>query len=313
MRRQLKAVALRGAAISGLFALSRRRTRKAARILAYHGVSATFDPHLNFDGFFVHPDVFERHLRTLAGHYHVMPLDELVTALRTGTELPDCATAITFDDGYLNNFTEALPLLEQYRLPATFFVTTGFLDHTHAPWWWTIRQALRDQPRNAVIDWEAKLKRLPAAQREAEMKKAFGDALPPNDVGLAMMSWDNVRELVQRGYQVGGHTVSHISLGHETRNIVLAEVSESMQRIQSEAGTVSPVFSYPYGEAEHFNAEWSAALVERGITGGLTTQQGLNGPQTDPFRLNRLNVTGNHDRYAFRALASGLSSRCHCP
>lgn len=306
MRRPLKAAALRGAAISGLFALGRHRTRRSARIFAYHGVSSTIDPNLNFDGFFVHPNVFEQHLCTLAGHYHVMPLDDLVTALHTGTPLPDCAAAITFDDGYLNNFTEALPLLEKYRLPATFFVTTGFIDGTHAPWWWIVRHALRNQPRTALIDWEAKLKRLSAEQRALEMQKAFGETLTSTDDALTMMSWDHMRELVQRGYPVGGHTVSHISLGHETRDIVLAEVSESMQRIHAETGTVSPVVSYPYGEAEHFNPEWSASLAERGCIGGLTTLQGLNEPKTDPFRLNRLNVTGNHDRYAFRALASGL-------
>ncbi len=134
-----KPLALQVAAAAGVFTLARWWTRHRIRIFAYHGVTGRISAAENADGFFVHPDVFEAHLRTLAGHYTVMPLTQIITACVEGKTVPDRAAAITFDDGYANNAEVAVPLLQKHHLPATFFITTGFIDRTHRPWWAVLR------------------------------------------------------------------------------------------------------------------------------------------------------------------------------
>jgi len=123
-----KRLFLSAAAAGGVFTFFRWLTRHQARILAYHGVDDREEPRLNFDGFHVRPEVFEQHLRTLAGHYSVVRLSEFAERFQRGEPPPSRAVAITFDDGYLNNMTHAAPLLNKYGLPATFFVTSGFVD-----------------------------------------------------------------------------------------------------------------------------------------------------------------------------------------
>ena len=316
------------AAAGGLFTMARTLTRHRVRIFAYHGVSREIDSALNFDGFFVHPDAFEKHLRTFKGHYHVMPLTEIVRALAEGRPLPPNAAAITFDDGYANNFARAAPLLAKYELPATFFVTTGFIDGTHFPWWFALRakvfsvqcsvfslpdgtqrplKTLQDRLEVAV-QWERRLKELPANERNDFIRKLCPEHTTRDTRHAPFMTWDQIRALAAQGHEIGAHTVSHVSLGHESFETLEREVADSMARIDEELGYCSPVYSYPYGERGHFKEDLAEVLRRNGCVGGVTTLDGLNAPKAEPFFLKRLNVTGNHGRNEFRALACGLST-----
>lgn len=311
MNRLVKHSLLNAAAAGGLFFMARWATRQRFRIFAYHGVSDRIDPALNFDGFFVPSEVFECHLRTMTHHYHVLPLSELVRKVRENEVVPSCAAAITFDDGYLNNYTEAAPLLAKYDLPATFFVTTGFVDGTTTPWWWQIRDAGCEIGEAGYVDWcmdvERRLKNMSSSDRRQELAHIVSrDAHPASRIP-SFMSWSHLRELAARGHEIGAHTVSHISLGHESPETVAMEVATSLERVKAEAGTVSPVFSYPYGETAHFTDDLAARLKANGCEAGVTTLSGMNQVGDDLFRLRRLNVTGNHVRNGFRALASGLT------
>ena len=297
MKPLLKYTALRLAASVGVFTVSRWATRRRLRIFAYHGVSDQAPGDQNFDGFFVSPAVFEAHLRTLRHHYNVRPLSALLQE-----PWPDRAAAITFDDGYADNAEIAAPLLAKYDLPATFFVTTGFIDGTHFPWWARVRQHFQTD-RARILAVEAELRHLSAADREGRMTEFE----PGRADGVwRFMSWDQLRQLQAAGHEIGAHTVSHISLGHESPATVEQEIAASLHRLQEEIGAVSPVYSYPYGEAANYTPALADRLRRFGCTAGLTTAVGLNSPNINAFQLKRLSITGNHDRYAFRALAAGL-------
>jgi peptidoglycan/xylan/chitin deacetylase (PgdA/CDA1 family) len=89
-------------------------------ILTYHSISSPPEP-LPADAD-VSPEKFEAHLRWLAAHRRVVPLGDVLAAPARAR-----LVAVTFDDGFRDNLTAALPLLEQYRTPATIFVTAGFV------------------------------------------------------------------------------------------------------------------------------------------------------------------------------------------
>src|SRR6266404_5015149 len=102
-----------------------------ALILAYHRVAALpFDPQL----LSVTPDHFAEHLEVLHRYYRPTRLRQLAQTPESGVS-SSRAVVITFDDGYADNLYNATPLLERYDVPATVFVTTGYVDATREFWW----------------------------------------------------------------------------------------------------------------------------------------------------------------------------------
>jgi peptidoglycan/xylan/chitin deacetylase (PgdA/CDA1 family) len=104
--------------------------RNAAVVVAFHRVHDTLDP----SGLTVSLETFERYCAFFKQHFHVVPLRDLVDKLHDGVRLRH-HLAITFDDGYLDNYENAAPVLERLSLPATFFVVTQFMGSTAVPWW----------------------------------------------------------------------------------------------------------------------------------------------------------------------------------
>ncbi len=328
----LKQSALSLAGDVGVFTFCRWLTANQVRVLAYHGVDERHEPLLNFDGFHVHPELFERHLRTLRGHYRVVALRDLVECFRGGRKPPRRSVAITFDDGYRNNLAYAAKLLGEFCMPATFFVTTGFIDETHRTWWFELRDAVKrtlsaelpmdrslgkdniplhyiGQRKLAIVGLERELKSLRSEDREARLRAIYSalNIEPSKELPYPMMTWDDINELQSRGHEIGAHTVSHISLAHESDATVGDEVRLSIARIAEKTGRTPVLYSYPYGEAHHSSSAIAKIVQEAGCIGGVTTIEGFNRDDTHPFLLKRVNVTGNHDRNAFRALVSGLT------
>jgi peptidoglycan/xylan/chitin deacetylase (PgdA/CDA1 family) len=329
LRNAAKGVLLRTAGAVGLFPVARRAHRRCLAILAYHGVDEEPDRTENFDGFHVAPARFREHLDMLRKHYRVMPLDQIVSGGEGLRVIPDNAVAITFDDGYLNNAGVAAPILREYGFPATFFVTTGFVDGTHRPWWFRLRRSVFSvqcsvfsDPEGGkrplasaadrvavVVAWERVLKDMTSGQREGALASLgvadARDGLP------SMMTWDDVRRLMGEGHSIGAHTVSHISSGHEPEAVMEREIAGSVDRIGTMTEERPRLFSYPYGEPQHFTAESAAMIRRAGCIGAVTTIEGLNKRGDDPIRLKRINVTGNHTAGALEWLLAGLPrSRC---
>ena len=126
----------------GLFAahLDALLLRNAALVVAFHRVQKT-DP---TDSLSIDPETFERHCRFYQRYFRVVPLREIVSRLERRLPL-DRHLAITFDDGYRDNFENARPVLETLSLPATFFVVSDWIGSNVVPWW--------DRARGACHPW----------------------------------------------------------------------------------------------------------------------------------------------------------------
>jgi peptidoglycan/xylan/chitin deacetylase (PgdA/CDA1 family) len=114
--------------LSGLF---KKSTGPHAVILMYHRIA---QPISDVWDTAVSPQHFEQHLQHLQKSGNVVPLSLITDSIYAG-QLNGNNIAITFDDGYADNFTTAMPLLEQYGLPATFFITAGNHKNTKEYWW----------------------------------------------------------------------------------------------------------------------------------------------------------------------------------
>lgn len=116
--------ALRG---SGVVAATRARRVRAGRgwatILVFHALSDE-RPH---DGITMSPALFEGIVRRLARDYRVLAMSDLLERVAGGGPLTGREVVITFDDGYLDNYVHAAPVLSELGLPATFYLTAGFV------------------------------------------------------------------------------------------------------------------------------------------------------------------------------------------
>jgi peptidoglycan/xylan/chitin deacetylase (PgdA/CDA1 family) len=279
--------------------------RQLLPILVYHRVLAQPDP--LHEGEAV-ADVFEAQMRFFARHFAVLPLREAVGLLQQG-KLPRRACCITFDDGYADNLTVALPILQRYKLPATVFVATGYLDGqtmfndavTHAIA--TCARAELDldeldlgrhrigtsSERRLAID--AILKRFkyrPPATRDADLERLLEIAgcggLPPGP----MMNREQVREIADQGMEVGGHTVIHPILTAIPDDRALAEIVAGKQELEAITGRPVRTFAYPNGKPQRDYAPCHVEMAKAaGFDLAVTTVNGFATPGSDGFQLPR--------------------------
>jgi peptidoglycan/xylan/chitin deacetylase (PgdA/CDA1 family) len=117
---------------------ARQRLEAHALILMYHRVAELpTDPHL----LAVRPERFADQLRVLNRDFNPLSLEALVASLEGG-KVPQRGVVLTFDDGYTDNLTEALPLLERERIPASMYITAGFVGQEQEFWWDALERVL---------------------------------------------------------------------------------------------------------------------------------------------------------------------------
>jgi peptidoglycan/xylan/chitin deacetylase (PgdA/CDA1 family) len=120
----------------------KKRFKRRAIVLMYHRIC---EPSIDPWELAISPDNFEQQLELLQKHYVVCSIPEIIDNLEKGKVKTNCF-ALTFDDGYRDNFQNAKPLLEKYNIPATFFIPTGNLLNEKAFWWDRLQEAILKTP-----------------------------------------------------------------------------------------------------------------------------------------------------------------------
>jgi len=215
-------------------------------VLCYHSV----DPEGSYLS--LSPGLFDRHLAWLSEHCRVVPLDELVAGPRSGG---GPYVAITFDDGYADNHSHALPLLRARGMTASFFVTVGFLE--------------RDPEVMAHL---ARVWRTPP------------DRLRP-------LSWSQVAEARAAGMSVGSHTWSHRNLAHLSTADAEADMRRSREVLEERLNEPVRAIAYPWGKLRrHVTVETFAAARRAGFELGLISLPRALRQAEGPLRIARLGV-----------------------
>lgn len=231
-------------------------------VLLYHRVSDEVRDNLT-----VGVAQFDRQMALLKRHCHVLTLDEALAATpvrRSDRPL----VAITFDDGYLDNYTIAAPILRRHGLPAAFFVSTGIVG--------TANRFAHDLRRGN----------------------------PP----IPVMSWDQLREMRRWGFSIGSHTAHHIDCATELETVVCDELARSGADLKSELGVEQPVFAYPYGGREHMNAARLTLVKKAGYAACLSAYGGSNTGAVDRFNVRRQSISHVYSDAAFLREAAGWSA-----
>lgn len=267
--------------------LSRLDLWRGILTLAYHRIGDASTSPLDPELFSATPADFERQVRFLKRWCDVIGPADLEEARR---DRRGRFAMITFDDGYLDNFTEALPILKAHGVCATFFLATGLIDQPRVPWWdeiawmarvrapimiagdpWLPRPIALDPARlePAILKLNQQYHRIAPPSRdayldflgEATLRGRCTDEL----AGGLWITWDMVRQLGAAGMALGGHTHNHVLLRELSLLEQRDELDTSLRRIEQETGVRPDVVSYPYGARRAFNQSTRESLKELNV------------------------------------------------
>jgi peptidoglycan/xylan/chitin deacetylase (PgdA/CDA1 family) len=244
---------------------------------------------------------FEEQLTCLKRHFTFVGIDELC-AFAAGATLPRNSVAVTFDDGYLDNYQQALPILRRHGIPATFFVATSFISERRLYWWDRAAYILKRSQRSHV---ELRYPEPLSLQLEPDRGRAIvrvlrcvKDAHRPVDLPLfldelaraagvtwtldlehefaerLLMTWDHVRELRRAGMAVQSHTRTHRILQTLSEHELDSELAGSRADIERELGEPARAIAYPVGKPLAKSSPIRAALGRAGYEIGFTNGTG---------------------------------------
>jgi peptidoglycan/xylan/chitin deacetylase (PgdA/CDA1 family) len=211
----------------------------------------------------VSPERFREQMKSLldAG-YRPLAMDQALGVLSC-SKLSSPAFTITFDDGYESVFTDALPILESLSIPATIFLTTGFLDGLVAPPWRSSNSALLSEYRSQAEHFRP-------------------------------LNWEQARELARHPLmRIGSHTVSHPLLGAVTEDSARDEMVRSKSILADRLGVTPDLFAYPFGVRRYgaYSEATEKLLSESGYRCSLTSEISRARMGDGPWRIPRMSLT----------------------
>ncbi len=284
-------------------ALAGRRNRFC--VVNYHRILAGPDPLLESE-----PDVvtFRWQMALLARCFNVLPLSAALKALDADT-LPPRALCITFDDGYRSVHDLALPVLQEFDLPATVFVTSGHVGERDM-WNDCIIEAVQQLPAGqldlhhlglgsySLRDFAARKatlarliedsKYLPAPARLALVEELTGQLGEGAGAKGLMLSKEMIVNLDRHGIEIGAHTVSHPILTSLDDTAAHGEIVGGKEQLEAVLGKPVQLFAYPNGKPrKDFNDRHAAMAREAGFTAAFTTVPGAITRKDDRFALAR--------------------------
>ena len=273
-------------------------------VLIFHRVRVASDPLFPEEGDAAR---FEEQLRWVRDWFRVLPLPEAVAGLRNG-KLPARPLCITFDDGYADNATQALPILCKLGLSATFFIATGYLNGGRM-WNDTVIEAVRaasgprldlanlglgafpidtiPAKRAAIDSLLTRLKHLPLDERQRKtdsIAERVGASLP-NDL---MLTDAQVRELHAAGMTIGAHTSTHPILAKLDDGRAREEILESKRYLERLLAEPVTLFAYPNGKpGQDYTGVHVAMARELGFEAAMSTSAGVACAGCDLYQIPR--------------------------
>jgi len=227
------------------------RPRRRVLVLCYHSIHPT----LPFAS--ATPEVFRQHLRWLRTHCEVVPLTALAARARSGGgERP--LVAITFDDGYEDNYSYAFPLLREAGFSATIFLTTGLI------------------------------------ARDTGVIQTFCDLYNVAPDAVAGLTWQQIREMQRGGLEFGAHTHTHPNLAYIGTERARFEIRASRQILEEQLQVPVTTFAYPFGKpALHFDAGTVRVVAGLGFECAVAIHYRGVRADDSPFSIPRFAVTND--------------------
>ena len=297
-------------------------------VLMYHRILPPGDERLGTEqpGMVVHPETLGMQLRVIKKYFEIVHLDEWLDRTKRGQPVPARSCVLTFDDGWLDNYEYAYPILVREQAPATIFVVSdlvgsnqtfwpeqlatllrrGMAQHgrklfNHPAWTWlqdvniSLPQSINELSLDCIDRIISAAKQYPDSallEKMDDMKAALTTDAYRQD--LALMNWSQLREMSESGLvTVGSHTRRHTRLlPGITTEILQDEIAVSKSNIEKEMGRPVRLFCYPNGDA----SPDAIAMVKKHYLGACSTLHGWCRPNDDRHMIRRIGI---HQDIAF--------------
>ncbi|MGZ3787740.1 MAG: polysaccharide deacetylase family protein [Bacteriovorax sp.] len=278
-------------------------------ILNYHRLSDPYKKNLFDDGVFG-PDAkrFESEMRWLKEETHIISEEELVDIIYNKKKLNRVCSMVTFDDGYIDNFEIAYPILNKLSIPAIYFIPTKFINERTLGWWDIISYIVKNtklerihfrekewtiiNKQNVISELILKIKKMETSRIDGylnELSLAFDVPIPSIDIqGKELMSWDQIKEVNCNGISIGSHSHEHVILSKQALGDLRLQVKKSKDILEEKLGTVIQSIAYPVGGHDHFDIETKNVSLDLGFKLGFSFLTGVNRFESiDPFDVKR--------------------------
>jgi peptidoglycan/xylan/chitin deacetylase (PgdA/CDA1 family) len=330
--KQLGIFGLRSMARANLWPVSSSLIGNSLRVLMYHRVCDPEAP-----GFFgmksivtARPAQFAVQMDYISRHYNPVSIADCLDWIYERKPLPPRALLITFDDGYRDNLTNALPVLSQRNIPFALFIATGYLEDAHAYFWDWAAEAFRrssvkcgEIPEIGVRGWQGgnsqavaeewvnRVIRFDQPARAAAVSRLsafleFEVSKPPAGTHLA---WADLEQLVRKGCTIGAHTVNHAMM----LNLSLAEARHELETCKAalEKALANPVlsFAFPYGRPGEYDTAFLPLLKDLGFKIAFRSTGAFNlgsEARANPYEIRRCGMGLNDTLADVAYCASGV-------
>jgi peptidoglycan/xylan/chitin deacetylase (PgdA/CDA1 family) len=247
--------------------------------------------------------------------------------------MPKRGVAVTFDDGYADNYEIAAPILNHFGIPATFYLTVQSIATRIQPWFLRLRHAIWTTKKKKIIglgsthvseirDREERLSLMRLLSKECaalsseEREKNIEELEKRLDVESfapehnLMMDWEQARKLHKSGHIIGSHTMNHPNIAFLKKDELNSELEQSKKILEKEIGIPIKHFSYPNPALTPQHTERTKAIVEEiGYETAVLSSHGPVRIEDDPFLLRRTPVADHKSTFLWN-LECTLFGRC---
>jgi peptidoglycan/xylan/chitin deacetylase (PgdA/CDA1 family) len=298
------------------FLLGQLPERDLLLVLNYHRIGNSDDDPFDPQMFSATGDQLNEQISYLKRRVSLVTLEEAL-AFVDGTSREKtrrCRVLVTFDDGYLDNYEVAFPIMRSHGVQGVFFLATGMVGSSHVPWWDQIAYMVKTArqrrfrlryPADLVVDIDGngmtkslrdilRLYKTPentdAARFVGELaEEAKGDD-PPATV-RRFIDWDEAREMVAGGMAIGSHTHSHPVLSQLDLEQQRQELAQSRALVRESLGIEADALAYPVGRTDSFSDQTQRLACETGYRAAFSFSGGTNLPEDrSPYNVKRVGI-----------------------
>ena len=277
-------------------------------ILCYHGIGESGNPLIPSTS----RESFKAQMRFLREHYRIASMEEVCGELRSDS-ISAPGIAITFDDGYRSVYTTAFPILREYNIPATVYLTLETVETGQVAWYdcvflamsmvpsgklcfdlegpWHFELNSPQQRLHAALEVVAFLRSLPNSRRR-ELFALFERKmdLSASAISGRILTWEQIHTMSRAGISFGSHTLTHPVVSQLSQAELAAELSDSKRLLEERIGSPVLDFAFPFGKVSDCSDAALEMLSHCGYRSAVTTIPGVNTPRLNQYELRRLQV-----------------------
>jgi peptidoglycan/xylan/chitin deacetylase (PgdA/CDA1 family) len=257
---------------------------------------------------------FEKQIVYLKNLYNFVSMDEIAQTLKNEGAFSQPSIALTIDDGYVDNYLLAYPVLNKYHIPAVIYLTLGLIGTRASLWVDDIEYALTqagvptfrlEELENELIDISVLEGRRRAEKMlysamvkldNCERQKIIGKLFEVLHVNVSdietkprrMLNWEEIIEMSKGGIAFGAHTMSHPCLSGIATEVAKDEIGMSKEILERYVEAPVKHFAVPNGKEEDFTSELREYCRKIGFDSIVTTEPGIVDSKGDRFRLKRV-------------------------